>query len=166
MNNISTQEQAALAVLKSTKVDILEAALVAKEALAAGRGRVKRARKCIAAGAEALQKQEKTVTFEKAVAAALEARKDRRARTIWDFRYFARRFMKRCKGLAQRRVRAITTAECAQYIEVAFDTPRQRQKARMVLSGVFGTAIKKERLKRRSFYPLRRLPSLSNTMAV
>lgn len=69
MNNISTQEQAALAVLKSTKVDILEAALVAKEALAAGRGRVKRARKCIAAGAEALQKQEKTVTFEKAVAA-------------------------------------------------------------------------------------------------
>lgn len=132
-----------MAVLKSTKVDILEAALVAKEALAAGRGRVKRARRCIIAGADSLRRQEKTVTFEKAVAAALDARKDRRARTIWDFRYFARRFMKRCKGLAQRRVRAITSAECAGYIDVAFDTPRQRQKARMVLSGVFSTAMKR-----------------------
>lgn len=143
MNEITSQERAALAVLKSTKVDILEAALIAKEALTAGRGRVKRARKCISAGAEALLKQEKTVTFEKAVEAALEARKDRRARTIWDFRYFARRFMKQCKGLAQRRVRAITPTECAGYIDVAFDTPRQRQKARMVLSGVFSTAMKR-----------------------
>ena len=143
MNEISSQERAALAVLKSTKVDILEAALVAKEALAAGRGRVKRARRCIIAGADSLRRQEKTVTFEKAVAAALDARKDRRPRTIWDFRYFTRRFMKHCKGLAQRRVRAITSAECAGYIEVAFDTPRQRQKARMVLSGVFSTAMKR-----------------------
>lgn len=143
MNEISSQERAALAVLKSTKVDILEAALVAKEALAAGRGRVKRARRCIIAGADSLRRQEKTVTFEKAVVAALDARKDRRPRTIWDFRYFSRRFMKRCKGLAQRRVRAITSAECAEYIEVAFDTPRQRQKARMVLSGVFSTAMKR-----------------------
>lgn len=143
MNEITSQERAALAVLKSTKVNILEAALVAKEALAAGRGRVKRARKCIAAGVAELQKQEKTVTFEKAVEAALEARQDRRARTIWDFRYFCKRFMKRCKGLAQRRVRAITSTECAEYIEAAFDTPRQRQKARMVLSGVFSTAMKR-----------------------
>ena len=143
MNNISTEDMAALAVLKSTNINVLEAAIVAKEALMAGRGRVKRARKCIAAGAAELRKQEKTVTFEKAVEAALEARKDRRARTIWDFRYFTRRFMKRCKGLAQRRVRAISTADCAGYIAEAFDTPRQRQKARMVLSGVFGTALKK-----------------------
>ncbi len=143
MNNISTEDMAALAVLKSTNVNVLEAAIVAKEALVAGRGRVKRARKCIAAGEAELRKLEKTVTFEKAVEAALEARRDRRARTIWDFRYFTRRFMKRCKGLAQRRVRAISTADCAGYIDEAFDTPRQRQKARMVLSGVFGTALKK-----------------------
>lgn len=30
-----------------------------------------------------------------------------------------------------------------QYIEMAFDTPRQRQKARLILSGVFGTALKR-----------------------
>lgn len=37
------KETAALEVLKSTGIDVLEAALMAKEALARGRGRVKRA---------------------------------------------------------------------------------------------------------------------------
>ena len=145
-------EKAALAVLQSTGVDILEAALVAKAALEAGGARasvatarraLNRSRKIITLGAEALKQQERTVTFEKAVEVALEARRDRRTRTVYDFRYFTRRFMKRCKGLAARRVRSITPQECAGYIEQAFDTPRQRQKARLILSGVFGTAVKR-----------------------
>ena len=137
------EETAALALLKSTKLPLLEAAQVACAAVRAGRGRVKRALRCITAGEEELKRQERTVTFEKAVAAALEARKDRRARTLCDFRYVTRRFMKRCPGLARRRVRSITAAECAAYIESAFETPRQRQKARLTLSGVFSTAMKR-----------------------
>ena len=159
-------DKAALAILRSTGISILDAALVAKSALEAGGARLrqngnlsayaevrasettahralKRSKKIIALGAEALRQQERTVTFEKAVEAALEARKDRRTRTVYDFRYFTRRFMKRCKGLAKRRVRSITPQECAGYIEQAFDTPRQRQKARLILSGVFGTAVKR-----------------------
>ena len=166
MNTQSEQEQAAIAILRSTGVNLIEAALVAKAALEAGGTRLrqngnlsvegevcasgttahralKRCKKIIALGAEALKQQEKTVTFEKAVAAALEARKERRARTQSDFRYITRRFMKRCKGLAKRRVRAITVQECAEYIDTAFDTPSQRAKARRVLSGVFGTAVKR-----------------------
>jgi len=143
MNQITEQERAAIEILRSTKNDVVEAALIAKEALAAGRGRLKRAKRCIAAGAEALRQQERTVSFQKAVEAALEARRDRRARTLWDFRYFTRRFMKRCRGLSTRRVRAISSQECAVYIEQAFDTPRQRRKARLILSGVFGTALKR-----------------------
>ena len=138
-----TDHQAALAILNATGVPVLEAAILAKEALAANRGSIKRARRCLAAGAEALRQQERTVSFEQAVAAALEARKDRRIRTVYDFRYFTRRFMKRCAGLARRRVRSITPQECAEYIETAFDTPRQRQKARLILSGVFSTAMKR-----------------------
>ena len=136
-------DNAALEILRSTGADVLEAALVAKAAMEAARGKVKRALKCIGAGEEALRLQEKTVTFEKAMEAALEARKDRRTRTVYDFRYFTRRFMKRCPGLARRRVRSITPQECAGYIEQAFDTPRQRQKARLILSGVFSTAVKR-----------------------
>ena len=121
----------------------MEVAQVACEAMKAGRGRVKRARRCIVEGENELRRLERTVSFEKAVDAALEARRERRARTLCDFRYFTRRFMKRCKGLAARRVRAITAQECAAYIEAAFDTPRQRQKARLVLSGVFSTAVRR-----------------------
>ena len=138
-----TDHQAALAILNATGVPVLEAAILAKEALAANRGSIRRARRCLAAGAEALRQQERTVSFEQAVAAALAARKDRRIRTVYDFRYFTRRFMKRCAGLARRRVRSITPQECAEYIESAFDTPRQRQKARLILSGVFSTAMKR-----------------------
>ena len=140
---LTREEMAALAVLKSAGEDLMEVAIIAKEAMEAGRGKLKRARRCIAAGVEELKKQEHTVTFEKAVAFALEARRERRVRTVYDFRYFTRRFMKRCPGLARRKVRAITSQECARYIEMAFDTPRQRQKARLILSGVFGTAVKR-----------------------
>ena len=140
---LTENEFAALTLLKSTGVPTLDAAQLACAVIKAGRGKVKRALRCIAAGAETLKQQERTVTFEKAVAAALEARRERRVRTVYDFRYFTRRFMKRCPGLELRKVRAISAQECAQYIEMAFDTPRQRQKARLILSGVFGTAVKR-----------------------
>ena len=140
---LTENEFAALTLLKNTGVPTLEAAQLACAAIKAGRGQAKRALRCIAAGAEELKKQERTVTFEKAVAAALEARRERRVRTVYDFRYFTRRFMKRCPGLERRKVRAISAQECARYIEMAFDTPRQRQKARLILSGVFGTAVKR-----------------------
>ena len=140
---LTENDFAALTLLKSTGVPSLAAAQLACTALKIGRGKVKRVLKCLTAGDEALRQQERTVSFEKAVAAALEARKDRRTRTVYDFRYFTRRFMKRCPGLTKRRVRSITPQECAGYIEQAFDTPRQRQKARLILSGVFGTAVKR-----------------------
>ena len=141
--SVTSEETAALALLRSTKLSLLEAAQVACAAARAGRGKMKRAMRCIAAGEEELKRQEHTVTFEKAVEAALAARRHRRSRTLCDFRYVMRRFMKRCPGLARRRVRSITPTECAAYIEAAFDTPRQRQKARLTLSGVFSTAMKR-----------------------
>lgn len=140
---IAEQERAALAVLRSTGIDVLEAALVAKEALAAGRGRVKRARQCLQLGQEQLRLQEKTVTFRRAVEAALAARKGRRPRTIIDFRYLCKRLMVQNKGLAERRVRSISAAECARYLKLAFpNSAAQYKKARAALSGVFTCAVR------------------------
>ena len=139
---VTREELAAIVLLKSTGVGVLAAAQVACAALKVGRGRVKRAMRCVELGEAELKRQEKTVSFEKAVAVALEVRKDRRARTQCDFRYVCRRFMKRCKGLAARRVRSIRAEECAEYIRIAFDTPSQRAKARRILSALFGTACK------------------------
>ena len=108
---LSEEEMAALVLLKRCGVPAMEAAQVACAAIQSGKGRTKRALRCIAAGAEVLKKQERTVSFEKAVTFALEARRERRVRTIYDFRYFTRRFMKRCPGLARRKVRAISAQE-------------------------------------------------------
>lgn len=135
-------ELAVIEILRSTGIDILEAALIAKRALEAGRGRVKRALRCIAAGEQELRRQQRTVTFARAVDEALKARADLRKRTRTDFRYISQRLIKYCPGLAQRKVRCITAAECEAYLRKAFCTPRQRNKARLILSGIFATACK------------------------
>ena len=142
---ITESERAALEVLRSTGVDVLEAALVAREALECGRGRVRRARECVRLGAEEMRKREKTVTFRKAVEMALEERekKNRRARTVTDFRYYCKRLMVRNPGLAERRVRSITSDDCRAYLQAAYgESAAQYKKARAILSGVFSTAIK------------------------
>ena len=141
----SEREQAALEVLRSTGIDVLEAALVAREALARGRGRVKRARACIQLGEEQLRLRERTVNFAKAVETALEDRKRKglRARSIVDFRYLCKRMMKLNPGLAERRVRSISSEDCQKYLETAFNgSAAQYRKARAIMSGVFSTAIR------------------------
>lgn len=143
MNTHITDESVAVEILRRTGVNLVEAAMVAKAAIEAGRGRVKRAMKCIEEGERELRRQEKTVTFARAVEVALEARNGRRARTQSDFRYITRCFMKRCRGLSNRRVRSISCEECERYINAAFGTPSQRAKARRILSGVFSTACKR-----------------------
>ena len=142
---INEIESAALEVLRSTGIDVLEAALVAREALECGRGRVKRARECVRLGAEEMRKREKTVTFAKAVETALEDRKRKglRARSIVDFRYLCKRMMKMNPGLAERRMRSVTSEDCRRYLETAFGgSAAQYRKARAIMSGVFSTAIR------------------------
>ena len=142
---INEIDSAALEVLRSTGIDVLEAALVAKEALECGRGRVKRARECVRLGAEEMRKRERTVTFAKTVETALEdrRRKGLRARSIVDFRYLCKRMMKMNPGLAERRVRSVTAEDCRRYLETAFGgSAAQYRKARAILSGVFSSAIR------------------------
>ena len=81
---ISEMDHAALAILRKTGLDVVEAAQLAHELLQASRGRGgrrKRARECIRLGEEALIARRKTVAFRRAVDEAMEARHDRRKRT-------------------------------------------------------------------------------------
>ena len=96
-------------------------------------------------GAEEMRKRERTVTFRKAVEMALEERekKNRRARTVTDFRYYCKRLMVRNPGLAERRVRSITSDDCRAYLQAAYGgSAAQYRKARAILSWVFSKAIK------------------------
>lgn len=137
---ITDEEYAAVIILREAKIGIIEAAILAREVSAAGRGTVRRARRCLMLGEQELRKSEQTVSFKRAVEEALSARQQRRSRTLVDFRYFCRRMMKRCPELCRRRVRGIKPDECRAWIQHAFDTPQQQRKARAVLSGVFSTA--------------------------
>lgn len=138
---IATEEEmAALSILRKLQMGVLSAALLAKEAARIGRGSERRAQRCLQLGEKALHEGERTVSFAHAVQVALEARKDRRPRTLSDFRYMAKRLMTRCPGLAERRVRALSPVECAGYLKQAFDTPRQQVKGHAIMSGIFRTA--------------------------
>ena len=91
---ISATDHAALAILKKTGLDVVEAAQLAHELLQASKGRGsrwKRARECIRLGEEALVARGKTVAFRKAVQEAMEARQDRRKRTSDEIQYIIRR---------------------------------------------------------------------------
>ena len=137
---ISDEEYAALKLLRGVKMNILAAACLTRELVRIARHSERRARRCLVLAEQALREGEKTVSFARAVEAAVEARSDRRPRTKSDFRYICKRLMVRCPGLAERRVRSLAPAECAAYLQQAFDTPRQRLKAHSILSGVFRTA--------------------------
>ncbi|MDO4818529.1 MAG: tyrosine-type recombinase/integrase [Akkermansia sp.] len=144
---ITEEEQLALGVLRCCGGSVLELAILAKETLEAGRGRMRRARECVRLGEEQIRLREKTVTFRKAVEAALEERekKKRRARTVTDFRYYCKRLMARNPGLAERRVRSITSEDCRTYLQKAYgESSSQYRKARAIMSGVFSTAIRHE----------------------
>ena len=137
---ITESERAALEVLRSTGIDVLKAALVAKEALECERGR-----ECVRLGAEEMRKRERTVTFAKSVEIALEDRKRKglRARSIVDFRYLCKRKMKMNPGLAERRMWSVTSGDCRRYLETAFGgSAAQYRKACSIMRGVFSTAIR------------------------
>lgn len=139
---ITEQEYAAVVILRESGSNVLEAAMMAREALQHAHGNIKRARKCLYLGEQELRRQTRAITFRKAVEEALTARKERRKRTLVDFRYVCRRFMKQNPGLARRLMHSIRPAECSRLLEQTFESPAQRRKARAILSGVFSTAWK------------------------
>lgn len=135
-------EGALLVLVRDMDVEVSDVVRFLSLARRLGRGSLRRAEKCLVVGETELRRRGKTVTFERAVEVALEDRSGRRKRTLNDLRYVARRFIKRCPGLAKRRVRTIRTEECMAWINEAFSTPSQRRKARTALSGIFSSAIR------------------------
>lgn len=140
---ISEEEWAAILVLRRTKLPALDVVMLAREALDCGRGQIRRAKRYLTAGKEAVLHQQKTVTFQRAVTETLATKQHLRARTLSDFRYISRRLLKRCPDLATRRVRSITPAECSHYLTRAFAPLRQQIKARAIMSSIFRAAYRR-----------------------
>lgn len=115
----------------------------------AGRGRmrginlVRRCRELIRLGAHALVLEHQTVSFSVAVSALLEARGNRRPRTIAEIHSITSKLQLCVPGLSQRKVRGISAADCQKMIEENFSTPRQQAKARTILHGLFNLCLQR-----------------------
>ena len=142
--SVTREELAALELLKSTGVPILEAAQVACAAVRAAEGRVDKALSSIQLGAEELKKREHTVTLSVAAWASVEARKDLRPTTRRDLRHFVRRLL-RVEGAADMPLRSMSTADCKRILSAAFSSsPSSYRKGRVILSSVFSYGIRQE----------------------
>lgn len=89
-------------------------------------------------------KPPQSVSFQKAVEESLLSKSHRRIRTLREIKYITNRFIRIFPELKRKKVCHITPADCRRYLASAFDSPRQRHKARAILSGVFAVAVKRD----------------------
>ncbi len=96
-------------------------------------------RRVLREGIAAVRAQEKTVSFRQAAEASLARREKagRRPTTLRDLRHFIRRLL-RVPGLAERPLRAMSSAECRQVLEAAFKgSAHSYRKGRAILHSIF-----------------------------
>ncbi len=139
-------EELAISLLEGSGIRLIDAVILALDLIreCGGKGnKLKRARKGIYMGAEALKSYEKTVTFEHAVQETLASKRDRRPRTLQDIRYVMGRLLRECPELGKRHISCIKTSDCQEYLDKSFHSLRQRFKARVLLHGVFVVAKKR-----------------------
>ena len=83
------------------------------------------------------------VNFNEAVQDFLQAKQGRRSRTVAEIRSVCRRLMRGRPGLAERKVSEMSRKECVELIQLA-PTPRQQQKFRTILHGLFAHCCRQE----------------------
>ncbi len=137
-------EFAALELLRSTGMDILDAAQVACALARAGRGDLEQCLRVIEAGTKALEQQERTASFERVAWESVEARAGRRPTTTRDLRYYVRKMLK-VEGMAQLPLRAMTTAQCRMILDKAFGhSAHSYRKGRAILHSIFAYGFRQE----------------------
>ncbi len=142
--SVTSEELAALELLKSTGLPILEAAQVACAAMRAADGSMDKALRTIQLGVDELAKRGHTVSLREAAWASVEARKDLRPATRRDLRHFVRRIL-RVEGAADMPLRSMSTADCKRILAAAFGaSPSSYRKGRVILSSVFSYGIRQE----------------------
>lgn len=157
------RELAALELLRSTGIDVLEAAQVACAVVARLRrkgylsgcgeacacetqalGALEQSSHIIDLGIAALEQRENTCTLAEAGWASIEARRDCRKTTLRDLRYNFRRIL-RVEGAADMPLRAMTTSQCRRILQAAFGHSKSCYvKGRAMLSSVFSYGIRQE----------------------
>lgn len=140
---IDNEYMAAKYILAGTGLDVVDAARFVKEAIEVCGCGIDNIREGIRLAGREIRNREMTVPFSIAVNACLESKAHRRPRTRADIRQLTARMMRLIPALAGRPLRSITNQDCADLLDRCFSTPRQRIKARSILSGIFTIGSKR-----------------------
>ena len=103
---------------------------------------MQRCRRVIQLGSEQWRAQHRSVSFATAVQSLLHAKAARRKRTLTEIRGVTARLLRADPRLAHRRVNSITPRMLGELLNTHLPTPRQREKARVVLHGVFAHCMR------------------------
>lgn len=128
-------------------LDVIRLSVMLLEECAQWRGSItslEDARKAIKLGAKALFESEQTISFAEAVEVSISVKAHRRERTLAEIRYVCNKIMSNIPNLSERPVRTVTTKEWIKYIDMSFQTSRQKHKARIILHGIFSLMVKRE----------------------
>ena len=103
---------------------------------------MQRCRRVIQLGSEQWRAQRRSVSFSAAVQSLLHAKAARRKRTLTEIRAVVERLQRADPRLARRRVNTITPRMLGELLNTHLPTPRQREKARVILHGLFAHCMR------------------------
>lgn len=99
-------------------------------------------REIIRLGSTALEEQSLSVPLREAAQATLAHKQQRRPRTLYEIRIICARLQRMAPDFMNRQMRAIKRSDCQHILQTCFNTDRQRQKARLILHGIFAYGIR------------------------
>lgn len=103
---------------------------------------MQRCRRVIQLGSEQWRAQRRSVSFATAVQSLLHAKAARRKRTLTEIRGVTARLLRAEPRLARRRVNTITPRMLGELLNIHLSSPRQREKARVILHGLFAHCMR------------------------
>lgn len=132
------QALSAQKTLENTGIGVLDAARFVKELSELARSRkLNRLRKIFRLGCEVASRERRTPNFREAFGRFLAAKCHLRERSICDYRQVFSAILVHFPTSSLMRIHTADTQTFGKIIEIAFNTPRQRRKARSVLHSFF-----------------------------
>lgn len=134
------------ALLEGESVTLIQAArlvLEIKEALGDEICTITRCREVVSLGLNAIKNKHQTVSFGTAAVECLRSKSHRRPRTLTDIRSIIHKLKKSNPELEHTSLRNLSVEECQNILMNTFTTSRQRNKARLILSGIFSFSVKR-----------------------
>ena len=120
-----------------------QALLIANKAVKAGGGTIAGAIACIQMGQKEMEKIKASVPFKEAVETALKERENTTThRTYQDMKFISSTLLKKINWIGDKKIQTLSPEDCKEAIKFAFNTTTQRNKARLIMSGIFSTALK------------------------